>query len=575
MCCVLFVLKCALCVELMWCVVQILFESECRCIRRKQGRHTEQLRQWEIQFYRIIIDGLNSFYRMRSRVQDTATPVLKRAWRRHIHCWSMWCRTSSDEPAPIKLLIRIEWVFLLRFFALTLSAVGHIWVASDLQCSAECVFVCDLCVCVWRNRLSKILLNTGLVDAEADETVPLPTVDQINCQCQSVTKQVANWTEQRQQEIIVFSRLVVRGRVSCLYTYLACVFVCVYECVCGAPKHYYAIRDYSIVRTRAHSVRQLAVWGDIIICRKARHTPNSEQVGSACNNTNIQCIYSSQLIQKCVFLFCCVPHCTSINSNPSIRARHSMLIASTEYGTRKKKHTQTHSWCIGAWWSVVRHRRSNWLQWLSMFTMPNCESTLNCVPLQFIHCFFVPYSKLNSQYLEWNWEDNNKIILFCMHNKYIFQGPILKCAASAHRNGAAAYSTISVFSESKQKNWFFGLPICVAIAVPAFRCFFASFHSISASVFMEYSFFLSVAVASICIAFKFSSIDREQRHNIHRHSWSSWTSRHTSSFVMRRWHSHSSHTHNTETVFARDEYVRRAFFFLMHLFGCRRAEFMV
>lgn len=236
----------------------------------------------------------------------------------------------------------------------------------------------------------------------------------------------------------------------------------------------------------------------------------------------------------------------------------------------KKKHTQTHSWCIGAWWSVVRHRRSNWLQWLSMFTMPNCESTLNCVPLQFIHCFFVPYSKLNSQCLEWNWEDNNKIILFCMHNKYIFQGPILKCAASAHRNGAAAYSTISVFSESKQKNWFFGLPICVAIAVPAFRCFFASFHSISASVFMEYSFFLSVAVASICIAFKFSSIDREQRHNIHRHSWSSWTSRHTSSFVMRRWHSHSSHTHNTETVFARDEYVRRAFFFLMHLFGCGR-----
>lgn len=152
MCCVLFVLKCVLCVELMWCVAQILctqqFESECRCIRRKQGRHTEQLRQWEIQFYRIIIDGLNSFYRMRSRVQDTATPVLKRAWRRHIHCWSMWCRTSSDEPAPIKLLIRIEWVFLLRFFALTLSAVGHIWVASDLQCSAECVFVCDLCVCV-------------------------------------------------------------------------------------------------------------------------------------------------------------------------------------------------------------------------------------------------------------------------------------------------------------------------------------------------------------------------------------------------------------------------------------------
>lgn len=305
MCCVLFVLKCVLCVELMWCVAQILctqqFESECRCIRRKQGRHTEQLRQWEIQFYRIIIDGLNSFYRMRSRVQDTATPVLKRAWRRHIHCWSMWCRTSSDEPAPIKLLIRIEWVFLWCFF---LPWHCQLWDIFGLQviCSAvQNVCLCVICVCVWRNRLSKILLNTGLVDAEADETVPLPTVDQINCQCQSVTKQVANWTEQRQQEIIVFSRLVVRGRVSCLYTYLACVFVCVYECVCGAPKHYYAIRDYSIVRTRAHSVRQLAVWGDIIICRKARHTPNSEQVGSACNNTNIQCIYSSQLIQKCVF----------------------------------------------------------------------------------------------------------------------------------------------------------------------------------------------------------------------------------------------------------------------------------
>lgn len=152
MCCVLFVLKCVLCVELMWCVAQILctqqFESECRCIRRKQGRHTEQLRQWEIQFYRIIIDGLNSFYRMRSRVQDTATPVLKRAWRRHIHCWSMWCRTSSDEPAPIKLLIRIEWVFLWCFF---LPWHCQLWDIFGLQviCSAvQNVCLCVICVCV-------------------------------------------------------------------------------------------------------------------------------------------------------------------------------------------------------------------------------------------------------------------------------------------------------------------------------------------------------------------------------------------------------------------------------------------
>lgn len=148
MCCVLFVLKCVLCVELMWCVAQILctqqFESECRCIRRKQGRHTEQLRQWEIQFYRIIIDGLNSFYRMRSRVQDTATPVLKRAWRRHIHCWSMWCRTSSDEPAPIKLLIRIEWVFLWCFF----FCLDTVSCGTYLGCKWFAV-QCRMCVCVW------------------------------------------------------------------------------------------------------------------------------------------------------------------------------------------------------------------------------------------------------------------------------------------------------------------------------------------------------------------------------------------------------------------------------------------